>query len=52
MPLKERPGCGIGTPVRYSSAIGLMRSAGIMLPGNGSRMKPVPLGFARVVSGS
>jgi hypothetical protein len=32
-------------------ATGLMRAAGMTLPGNGSRMKPPP-GAGRVVSGS
>ena len=37
---------------RYCFATALNRPAGMMLPGNGSRMKPEPFGLGRVVAGS
>ena len=36
----------------YCFATALIRLAGMMLPGNGSRMNPEPFGFGRVVVGS
>ena len=38
--------------VSIAREIGFSRLAGMTLPGNGSRMKPVPFGFGRVVNGS
>ena len=43
---------GIGQEDWKFFEIGEIRSCGMMLPGNGSRTKPVPFGFGRVVRGS